>query len=165
MTGVPDLTLIAAAADPNVSGVAVLRPDRVAEPGWTVVERADGLRVRIDTSTGVAPLAAAQKAILTADLSPAAVAARAAPAIQAVAAAAQANPGPTSRLLRAAVLTLVDENNLLRARLRALETALSGGSAYANFRAAVAALPPLPDRTPAQVNAALLAKNTTHDAD
>ena len=59
---------LASAADANVVGCAVLRPDRAAEEGWHVVERPDGVRVRLDTADGVPPNAAAIAAVTGADL-------------------------------------------------------------------------------------------------
>ncbi len=71
-----DLFEAARAADPGVSGAAVLDAARPSEPGWHVVTRADGVRVRIDTATGAAPTAAALAAAVDLDLSPAALLAR-----------------------------------------------------------------------------------------
>jgi hypothetical protein len=68
-----DLTALAKAADPAVSGCAVLKPDRDPEPGWVIATRADGTRVRID---GVAPDSPAVAVVLSADLSTMAVATR-----------------------------------------------------------------------------------------
>lgn len=70
------LTTAAVVADGSVVGVAVLKPDREAEPGWFVTVRTDGLRVRIDTATGAAPSAAAVNAVKALDLSDAAERAR-----------------------------------------------------------------------------------------
>ncbi|HEY1191905.1 MAG TPA: hypothetical protein VGE74_30015 [Gemmata sp.] len=71
---VTDLTAIARAADPAVSGLAVLRPDREAEPGWVVAALGDGTRVRIDGVTEDSPAIAA---VAGADLGVGAVADRA----------------------------------------------------------------------------------------
>ena len=70
------LTQLAAAADARVSGIGLLKPERVPDVDWHVVERVDGLRVRVDIGDGSAPNAAAIAAILAADLSDAAFAAR-----------------------------------------------------------------------------------------
>jgi hypothetical protein len=77
MSVTEDLAFLAQAADPDVVGAAVLEPGRPAEAGWYVVERADGVRVRLDTATGAPPAQAARDAVAGADLSPAAVQARA----------------------------------------------------------------------------------------
>lgn len=62
------LTALARAADPGVVGCAVLKPDRAAEEGWHVVERPDGVRVRLDTADGAPPNDAAIAAVTGADL-------------------------------------------------------------------------------------------------
>lgn len=77
-----DITAVAQAADSAVSGASVLAVDRAAEPGWTVVTRADGLRVRLD---GVGADSPAVQAVLNLDLSPQAIAARAQAALEAAA--------------------------------------------------------------------------------
>lgn len=72
MSAILDLTAAATAADPACVGCALLG-DAPAQPGWLVVQRADGLRVRID---GVASDSPAVAAVLALDLSAEAVAAR-----------------------------------------------------------------------------------------
>lgn len=72
MSDVLDLTRAARAADPACVGVALIGA-QPAQPGWLVVERADGLRVRLD---GVSADSPAVAAVLTLDLSAEAVAAR-----------------------------------------------------------------------------------------
>lgn len=69
------LLALASAADPNVNGACVLAAGAAELPGWFVVLRAGG-RVRLDTADGSAPLAAAVAAVLGADLSDDAQAAR-----------------------------------------------------------------------------------------
>jgi hypothetical protein len=74
-TRAADLTRIAVAADPNIVGVAILKKLAAVDAGATVILRADGLRLRVDTASGQ-PSQAALAALLAADLSPAAVKAR-----------------------------------------------------------------------------------------
>jgi hypothetical protein len=71
-----DLFFVAFAQDANVCGCYVLSAQDVVQPHWTVYDRPDGLRVRLDTADGAPPLAAAVAAVQTADLSEAAVALR-----------------------------------------------------------------------------------------
>lgn len=71
---IADLTSIARAADPAVSGCAALPDGIAAEPGWVVATLGDGARVRIDGVAGGSPAVAAVEG---ADLSAAAAAARA----------------------------------------------------------------------------------------
>lgn len=62
------------------------------------------------------------------------------------------------RLLRGAMGMVVDENNLLRARLRDQDTAVAGASSLAALKTAwatVATASPMPDRTDAQARTAL----------
>ena len=72
---------------------------------------------------------------------------------------------PTARVLRAVALVLMDEVNLLRARLRAVERAIPTAPTFAAYQLAVAALPALPDRTPAQTAAAILARVNSQASD
>jgi hypothetical protein len=72
VNAITDLTEAATAADPACVGCALVG-DAPAQPGWLVVQRADGLRVRID---GVASDSPAVAAVLALDLSAEAVAAR-----------------------------------------------------------------------------------------
>lgn len=72
MSAILDLTADATAADPACVGCALLG-DAPAQPGWIVVQRADGLRVRID---GVRPDSPALAAVRDLDLSAGAIAAR-----------------------------------------------------------------------------------------
>lgn len=55
-----------------IDGVAALKSDRAIDPGWQVVTRADGVRVRIDfqVSATTVQKQAARAAILAADLTP-----------------------------------------------------------------------------------------------
>ena len=73
MIDLTDLTTVATAADPAVTGCALLKPDREPDPGWVVATLADGSRVRID---GAAPDSPALAALAALDVSPEAQAAR-----------------------------------------------------------------------------------------
>lgn len=91
MSAILELTATAQAADSACVGCALIGAQS-AQPGWLVVERGDGLRVRID---GVAAESPAVAAVLALDLSAEAIAAR---AVQRLASAAV-----TDTLARAAV--------------------------------------------------------------
>ena len=73
MSALSDLTAAATAADPACAGCAILAAQTAVQPGWLVVERVDGLRVRVD---GVAPDSPSVGAVLALDLSDAATRAR-----------------------------------------------------------------------------------------
>ena len=128
------LTQLAAAADARVSGIGLLKPERVPDADWHVVERVDGLRVRVDIADGSAPNAAAIAAILAADLSDAAFAAREVDrnpkrkTLRAQAAAARAAnlaflalPTPTTGNVLQQVKALTMQNNAIIARLIQLD--------------------------------------------
>lgn len=72
------------------------------------------------------------------------------------------------KLLRAEALVMLDEVNLLRARLRAQDAAVAAATSLDNLKtrwAALAAAAPVPDRTAAQLKAAIKARVDTPDAD
>jgi hypothetical protein len=68
----PDIDDVLRAAGITVSGSAVLPEGLAVQPGWLVVERADGSRVRID-GVPAGQQAAAVAIVLTLDLSDAAI--------------------------------------------------------------------------------------------
>lgn len=70
-----------------------------------------------------------------------------------------------SMILRALVLTLVDELNLHAAKINAILTAIDSGSTLAQVKSNIAAIADYPTRTAAQVRAALKDKVTAGDAD
>lgn len=69
------------------------------------------------------------------------------------------------RVLRALLLTLIDELNSLRSWLRSFKTETAAATNLANFQTRVAALPNLPDRTARQARTSIAAKITAGDAD
>ena len=155
--------------DVSVCGCAVLSPDRVSEPGWTVVTRTDGLRVRIDTTTGAAPAQAAIDAVLNADASDAAVASRQTTDNHATASAdIQSSTDSLLLAIRGLALVTMDELNLLRERLTAQDSAVANATSLADLKsrwAAIAQAQPLPDRTASQIYPAIRAKITAGTAD
>lgn len=154
----------AKAADANVVGVAVLANGAPAQPGWNVVTRADGVRVRVDTANG-APNAAAVAAVNNFDLSAPGVAAKTVTRTQADAKSLAVDPDADYRLLRALMLLMMDELNILRTRVRAMDAAVAGAATLAALKTAWAALNPMPDRTASQIKPALLARVDTPEAD
>jgi hypothetical protein len=69
------------------------------------------------------------------------------------------------RALRAVVLTALDEVNILRDWVTQFKAATAGAATLAAFKTAVAGLPSLNQRTPAQAKNALSARINTADAD
>lgn len=72
------------------------------------------------------------------------------------------------QILRAMLLTLLDENNLLRQRFAAQDAAEAAATSFADRKArmaAVATAKPMPDRTPAQAKAAIASKLNSGGAD
>lgn len=61
-------------------------------------------------------------------------------------------------VLRAVVLMLLDELNLHSTRFKAVLDAAAGASTLAGFKTAMAAIQSIPQRTPAEVRAAIRAK-------
>lgn len=160
-----DLVSLARAADANVTGGAVLESDRAAEPNWHVVERADGVRVRLDTANGNAPTQAAIDAVASADLSEGAVAARAQVRLRALASAAFAAIEEGAARDRGIVLVAVDEINLLRQWLTTFKAEVAAATSLADLKTRVAGLPNLPDRTPVQAKNAVTSKINAGGAD
>lgn len=70
-----------------------------------------------------------------------------------------------SKLARAVVLTVIDEINALRQRLRAQDAAVAAAASLADLKARWSALPALPDRTGAQARSAVQAHLDAGDAD
>lgn len=70
-----------------------------------------------------------------------------------------------ARLMRAVVLTVLDEVNLLRAWVTAFKAAVAASTNLANLQTRVAALDNLPQRTASQVRTAIGNKITAGDAD
>jgi len=72
------------------------------------------------------------------------------------------------QILRAVVLTLVDEVNLLRQRLAAQDAVVAAATSLANLKsdwATMASARPVPDRTPVQAKNAIAAKLNSGGAD
>jgi len=166
---ITDLEECAKAADPNVIGLAVNPdPSAVAINGWVVIERSDGLRVRIDTADGAPPTQAAIDAVLNADLTPAGITSRVTAECRSMAKAVFAELREDAMRDRAMVLVLKDEINLLRTRLRAQDAAVAGASTLAALKTAwakLAASAPMPDRTAAQAKIAIENKIDSTDSD
>jgi hypothetical protein len=161
-TDTRDLYELARAADPNVGGAAVVD---AARPEWFTVARADGLVVRLDTATGGAPTQAARDAVLSADLSAGAVAARVKARLRPVADAAFAAADDSAARDRAIVLVAIDEINLLRQWITSFKAAVALAASLADLKTRVAALDNLPDRTAAQAKNAVVAKIDAGAAD
>lgn len=118
---VTDVLDIASAIDANVTGAAILRSDREAEFGWSVVERLDGIRVRLDTADGRSPTQAVLDAIMSADLSSDALGNREIARIRAMAGKAMLfGATPDNSATRAAVSSLFTGRNDLAEGLYAL---------------------------------------------
>lgn len=163
---ISDLSELAQAADPNVNGVAVVGAEALAaNPNWFTVTRADGLVIRIDTVTGALPLQAARNAVLTADLSQAAVTARVATRLRGVSNVSFAAVDDAAVRDRAIVLVAIDEINLLRQWITSFKAAVAASSSLADLKSRVAALANVPDRTVAQAKAAVTNKISAGAAD
>lgn len=155
MSAILDLTADATAADPACVGCALLG-DAPAQPGWLVVQRADGLRVRID---GVRPDSPALAAVRDLDLSAGARAARAGAVARGEAAAGLAAGTAEAVRLRALVTALVSQLNAVRAWVAALKLAFTGAPLVTllDLQRRVAALPDVPPVDAATVRAAVAA--------
>jgi hypothetical protein len=134
------LGLALADAGITCAGFCWLLPDREAEPGWFVVTRADGRRVRLD---GVPPAqqAAASALVLAYDLT-----------------GATPDEDVAKRRFDAVVVLTVDELNVLRDWLTQFKAAVAAAGTLAALKTSVAALPALPERTFAQVRTAIRGK-------
>lgn len=99
MSATTDLFDAARAADPACVGCALIGA-QTAQPGWVVVTRGDGVRVRVD---GVSAGSAALAAVANLDLSASAQAARAAARDRARAAALVIDGAPDRVLIRGAL--------------------------------------------------------------
>jgi hypothetical protein len=161
-TDTGDLYELAHAADPNVNGLAAVAAPRAE---WFTVTRGDGLIVRLDTADGNPPLQAARDAVLNADLSAGAVAARVRQRLRTPADLAFAAVESAAVRDRAIVLVAIDEINLLREWITSFKAAVAAATSLANLQTRVAALPDLPDRTPAQAKAAVTNKIDSGNAD
>jgi len=75
------------------------------------------------------------------------------------------DPSPNAKLIRAVLLTILDENNILRQWIEAFkaQTALAG--TLADLKSRIAALPAMPDRTVAQGKTAVQNKLNAGPAD
>lgn len=121
MSAILELTAAAQAADPACAGCAILG-DGPAQPGWLVLERADGLRVRLD---GVAADSPAVAAVLALDLSAEAAAARDLARTRAAAVAAFLNSNDpvivATRALFRLAFTWINDERESRGAARILE--------------------------------------------
>ena len=85
-----------------------------------------------------------------------------------IAVANLSDPSAPYKLQRAALLLLLDENNLLRQRNRAQDAAIAAATNLADLKsrwATLASNQPMPDRTAAQLRTAVQNKLTAGDAD
>lgn len=156
MSAAQDVDEAARAADPNVTGTAILSEGAVFEPQWFVVERADDLNVRIDTADGNAPIQAALDAVMNLDLSAGAVAARQVERERTQTVEAFLNDqSPTARVQRATITVLVAELNALRKWIRDFKVEVAASTSLADFKTRVAALNNMADRTLAQAKTAI----------
>lgn len=76
-----------------------------------------------------------------------------------------ADTSPNSKFIRAIMLILVDEINLLREQFEALKAANTAASTYAGLKSGIQGLPAMPDRTPAQARNAIQNKISNGSAD
>jgi hypothetical protein len=105
---------------------------------------------------------AERKEIVDAEEAAAAQRAEDAAAAEAVAAAAllamQSELDNAERITKGLALTILDEFNRLSARIRAFDAAVAASTSLANLQTRTAALADIPDRTAAQLKAAIKAK-------
>jgi hypothetical protein len=131
--------------DAGLPFVAAL-PGRV-ESGWHVVTRPDGLIVRLDPrGAGVTPAqqTTADALVLGLDLTTTGLASAEVLALRAAAKTLFDDLQTEGKALRALAWLLLNQVNALRARDAAWQAATAAATTLADFKARVAALPPLP---------------------
>lgn len=70
----------------------------------------------------------------------------------------QDDPSPSSKFVKAVLLTAIDEINLLREWITNFEAATAAATSLTDFKTRVAALPAMPDRTVQQAKTAIVNK-------